>query len=196
MGSSMATRFRPRKRRLPGTAWLFVGAGLAGALALFELYQMVIPFQSANPLWREVTVGEPVIDSWRYGGLDEEGYLRFYNNGQTALLPPSAHTFDADGQFVVLEGHTASSLTFASPYEAIPARWLISGAAVLCLGGMVLWLRRRARGPRLRLKRSQSVRIRPTWRSQKPRDWRGQRGFAEAIAFRKKRFRANRSSKG
>ncbi|MDQ0191367.1 hypothetical protein JI721_08570 [Alicyclobacillus cycloheptanicus] len=142
----MRTGFRAQpRRRLPG--WLLLLALLAVAIGVFELIRVIIPFQSENPLWQEVTVGQPVIDGWLYGGQDEEGYLRFYNQSQTIVLPPSSHMFDADGQFVVIEHYSPSTLTFAQPYDAIPTGWLLAGLGVLVLGGMLVV--RRFRRPRL-----------------------------------------------
>ena len=129
----MRQGFQPRSRAMLRRRLFVVAvAGFLG-LGLFELYQIVVPFQSANPLWREVTIGQPVIDHWQYGGQDEEGYLKFYDGGQTVLIPPDARMFDANGKFVVLEGHTPSSLTFAQPLEAIPMPWIVvvTGAVVV-----------------------------------------------------------------
>lgn len=102
-----------------------------------ELYRIVIPLNSINPLWHEVTIGENVIGNWKYGGRDEEGYLRFYDQNQTIVLPPSAHTFDASGQFVVIEEFNSSSLTYATPFAAIPLKWLLAGATILAA---LIWL--------------------------------------------------------
>ncbi len=155
----MRNRFRVRKGNFNRKRLLLLGAGLFIAAALFELYQLVIPFQSANPLWHQVTTGEPVINDWKYEGQDEEGYLKFYNQGQTNLLPPNARMFDADGKFVVIEGHTPSTLTYALPYEAIPMRWvaLAVGGAGMAVG--VLALRKNASGKRLKFTRRRGTRI-------------------------------------
>ncbi|OFW77163.1 MAG: hypothetical protein A2201_04155 [Alicyclobacillus sp. RIFOXYA1_FULL_53_8] len=140
----MTGRFRTRAvRRIPGPL-LFLVVVLAG-ISIFELYRWIIPLQSLNPLWHEVTIGEPVIDSWLYGGRDEEGYLRFYDQAQTIVVPPTAHTFAADGQFVVIEEFSSSSLTFAEPFEAIPVSWIAIGG-VGFLASLWLLFRRLRRG--------------------------------------------------
>jgi hypothetical protein len=156
-GHVLRKRFRPRSKIAALRRWAMAGAAMCALLALFELYQIIVPFRSANPLWQEVTIGQPVIDGWAYGGEDAEGYLKFYNQSETVLLPPSSHMFDADGKFVVIEGHTPSTLTYAEPYEAIPLPWLLAGCAAMMLGG--IWL--------YRIRRSWFVR----WGTNKPR-WR------------------------
>jgi hypothetical protein len=147
-------RFRVRAKAASLGRFLLVGIVCFLAVLCMELYRMVVPFVSANPLWTQVTIGEPVIDEWNYGGLDEEGYLRFYNKTQShiALIPPEAHMFDADGKFVILEGHTASSLTFAQPYEAIPTKWALVGAGVIAVPVVAMWLRLRQRRRRIKLR--------------------------------------------
>ncbi len=128
----MANRFQKRRRRSVPMI-LFIIVLFASAIAVFELYRWIIPFHAENPLFQEVTIGENVISNWKYGGESEEGYLRFYNNAQTIVLPPDSHLFDADGQFVVLEHYSPSSLTYAYPIEAVPFKWYVAGAAVLGL---------------------------------------------------------------
>lgn len=140
------------------TRILVVLAVFVGMVGIIELYRWIVPFHSVNPIWNEVTINEPVIDDWRYGGLDEEGYLRFYdNNGPGSIvLPPNAHTLDLNGKFIVIEHFTPSSLTFALPIEAIPAKWLLIGAAVVgVLGGLVtMRLKRRPRRMNLKMRRA------------------------------------------
>ncbi|MCL6516838.1 hypothetical protein [Alicyclobacillus sp.] len=173
----MSTRFRPRTRvrSLRGTVLVAVLA----AAAVFELVRLLLPLTSANPLYHEVTIGEPVIGEWKYGGLDEEGYLKFYNGGQTVLLPPNERLFDADGRFVVIEGHTPSSLTYARPVAAIPLSWLAAGAGVLAIPAALLWmrLRRRRRRMRVRAVRPGLRRAGPGWRAEGRRasGWSGAR---------------------
>ncbi|GGJ05758.1 hypothetical protein GCM10010885_13620 [Alicyclobacillus cellulosilyticus] len=136
-------RFR-RRAVHPLHPWrLALGGGMAAA-TLALMIHVLYPFQNVNPFYHEATIGEPVIDDWKYGGEDEEGYLRFYNDkaGETVVEPPSAHTFDADGRFVVIEGHTAGTLTFAEPYGAIPLPYLLSTLAALALGVGLLARRR------------------------------------------------------
>jgi hypothetical protein len=117
----------------------------------YELYCVIVPYRSANPLWHEVTIGQNVIGDWKYGGQDEEGYLRFYNRSETVVLPPSARLFDADGQFVVIEKYSPGSLTYALPYEAIPLPWLLGLLAVVSAAGGWMVYRVRRRPKRLRL---------------------------------------------
>lgn len=136
------------RRRFPG--WLAVFAVFAVLVGLFELIRVIIPFQSINPLWQQVTIGQSVINSWMYGGEDEEGYLRFYSSGgESVVLPPSSHLFTADGTFVVLEHYSPSTLTFAQPWDAIPTGWLAGGFVVLVFGGYIL-VRRGAKRSRVR----------------------------------------------
>lgn len=145
----MIAGFRVHTRRhLPG--WLVVIALFAASVGAFEAVRVAIPFQSSNPLWQQVTIGQSVINGWMYGGEDEEGYLRFYSQAQSIVLPPSAHLFTADGTFVVIEHYTPSTLTFAQPWNAIPTGWLFAGAGVLVVGGYVLLRRSRRRARRLR----------------------------------------------
>jgi hypothetical protein len=132
-------RFRVVKpKMLP--VWV-LGAVILVALALlYELYLTIIPFHSRNPLWHEVTVDQPVIGDWLYGGQTEGGYLKFYNHSGSVVIPPSSHTFDADGKFVVIEHYTPSTLTFAEPYGAIPLRWIaLTIAVLLALPLLILW---------------------------------------------------------
>ncbi|MBX6353082.1 MAG: hypothetical protein IRZ10_07065 [Thermoflavifilum sp.] len=123
-------------------------------IAVYELYALIVPDKSANPLWREVTIGQNVIGDWKYGGQDEEGYLRFYNKSETVVLPPTARLFDADGQFVVIEKYTPSSLTYALPYAAIPMPWLLGLLAAFSAAVALLYARWRRRPRRMRLTRS------------------------------------------
>jgi hypothetical protein len=114
-------------------------------VGLFELYRLLVPFDNLNPLWSEATIGQTVLDNWRYGGQDAEGYLKFYNDSQTVLLPPNAHLFDANGRFIVLEQHTPSSITYALPRNAVPMSWIMGGAVLVALpiGFMIFRLRNR-----------------------------------------------------
>ncbi|MCY0888121.1 MAG: hypothetical protein OWQ59_06640 [Alicyclobacillaceae bacterium] len=133
--------------------WLIV-FGILMAVGGFELTRYIIPFEARNPLFHEVTIGEPVIEHWKYGGVDEEGYLRFYNGIQTIVLPPGSHMFGADGTFVMLEHHNATSLTYADPLEALPLRWIIVIlSSVGAVVGFVAWRLRVMRRP-LRTKSS------------------------------------------
>jgi hypothetical protein len=142
----VANRFQKRRRkRVP--IFFYLISILICAIAVFELYRWIVPFQSQNPLFHEVTIGESVIDSWKYGGQDEEGYLRFYNDQQTVVLPPNAHLFDANGQFVVIEHYAPASLTYAEPFAAIPPKWMIAMFATLVvfIGSAFLRIKHRPR---------------------------------------------------
>lgn len=132
---------KPTVPKLP--RWTLVLAVLLVLVGFFELYSIIVPFQSNNPLWHQVTVGQSVIDDWTYGGQDEEGYLRFFNQTESVVLPPTAKIFSADGQFVVIEGYSPSSLTFAPPLEAIPLSWLVLLVAILAVAGWFYFRRRR-----------------------------------------------------
>ena len=119
--------------------WAAAGVVLV-LVVLIEVYRWLVPYASWNPLWNQVTIGQSVIGPWKYGGQDEKGYLRFYNGFQTALLPPTAKLFDANGQFVILEAHTLGSLTYAWPIAAIPPGLLLVGLVGVGAGGF-LWVK-------------------------------------------------------
>jgi hypothetical protein len=143
-------RFRVVKPKLL-PAWLLGAVILLSLVLLYELYLTIIPFHSKNPLWHQVTVGQPVIGDWLYGGQIESGYLKFYNHSGSVVIPPSSRTFDADGKFVVIEDFTPSSLTFAEPYGAIPLRWIaLSIAVILALPLLILWRFKALRKRRLK----------------------------------------------
>ncbi|MDP9729194.1 hypothetical protein FY534_02390 [Alicyclobacillus sp. TC] len=136
-------RFVAKKARSPWVQprWLIVLA-IISATFIFEIMRWIIPFESRNPLYQEVTIGEPVIAEWVYNGVDEEGYLRFFNrlDDQTVVLPPDSHLFGADGRFVVLEHHTPTSLTYAEPIEALPTRWiLVILGLIAAFVALILW---------------------------------------------------------
>lgn len=126
-----------RKRR-PSLRVLVI-LGVIAFFLLFEAYRFLMPFVARNPLYHEVTIGEPVIDSWDYGGEDQEGYLRFHNTktGQEVVLPPTSELFGADGKFVVIERADSGSLTFAEPLEGAPPIWYAMMAGFV---GGALWL--------------------------------------------------------
>lgn len=173
----MKRGFRPQ-RRIRAPRWLWVTALLGICLIAYELYDVIIPFQAQNPLFKEVTVGQPVINSWSYGGEDEEGYLKFVNSGGvTDVLPPDSHLVSLDGQFVVIEHFTPGTLTYALPMEAISLPWLIGGVAVIAGG---VWVLHR------RLKSVRSVRQFGGKRFRAQRT----RGPATTRSFRTKRFRS------
>ncbi len=160
----MANLFK--KRRWKSIPWFVYGIGLFVLLLTgFELYQWIVPFQPRNPFFHEATIGQSVIQNWKYEGLDEQGYLRFYDNFQTAILPPKSRIFDANGQFVVIEHYTTSSIVFAQPIEAIPAKWAMLLFLVICsfVFGLSLRIKQRFRMMRLRYP------LRPTERRKKLR---------------------------
>lgn len=115
-------------------------------ISLIELYRGIMPFNTTDPLWKDVTVGEPVINGWVYGGYDEEGFLKFYKNGMLHTLSPSSHLLALDGKFVVIEESSENSLTFAPRlYEAVPLKWdfIIFGvSSAISIGGSYFVLRR------------------------------------------------------
>lgn len=155
-GSSMApSRFLAKKRKKSKIrVWLLLVSLPLFILVLIELYKWLIPFNTVNPLWRDATVGETVIGDWKYEGYDEEGYLKFYNHGQTHLLPPTSHLLALDGQFVVVEESSPNSITFAPKlYQAIPFHWILSmfGFLLLVLLGGYWYVRRRLHAHHKRL---------------------------------------------
>lgn len=159
----MRKRFTTRAKAAWHGRFLAVCIIIFLAVACMEVYRAAVPFVSANPLWTQVTIGQPVIGKWMYGGVDEEGYLKFYNSSTASppiLLPPNSHLFDADGKFVILEGHTPSSLTYAQPYEAVPVKWIAIAFTVVAVPGGLLWLKWRHRLRRLHTRAVQSSRLR------------------------------------
>lgn len=124
-------RFRVQKRAKRGSMFLVLVTIAVACVGLFELYRLLVPFDTLNPLWTQATVGQTVLGNWRYGGQDPEGYLEFYNGSHTNLIPPNSHLFAADGNFVVLERHSPNSITYALPRNAIPFSWILGGALLL-----------------------------------------------------------------
>jgi len=115
------------------------------------------PFQTSNPFLKEVTINEQVIGDWNYGGTDAAGELRFFNGYETLALPGNTTTFAADGEYVTIDGHTASTLTFEPAGESEvfgPTTWLwvvfLGGAAAVALTSHGRGARRR-RGVRFRV---------------------------------------------
>ncbi|WP_054967198.1 hypothetical protein [Alicyclobacillus ferrooxydans] len=138
-------RFRVRTRAEARGRTVWVLAIAVACVGLFELFRLLVPFQSINPLWSEATIGQTVLGNWSYGGEDAEGYLRFYDSGHEITLPPNAHLFGANGRFVVLEQHSPTSITYALPWNAIPVSWLMGGAALIAMPVGLLFLRLRGR---------------------------------------------------
>jgi hypothetical protein len=124
----------------------------------FELYQVVVPFHTQNPLWNEATIGEPVIDQWKYEGFDEEGYLTFSNGKDNAhsVLSPTAKMLALDGKFVIIEKARPESLIYALPYEAIPMKWMIVSAAIVAalIGFVIVRIRIQFKRRPIHFKRS------------------------------------------
>src|SRR5579875_2795439 len=100
---------RKRVRMSVGT-WLILVL-LAGGI-IFELYHLLMPYVARNPMYHEVTTGEPAIDDWVYGGENAEGYLTFENlqTGQKTEWSPSTKMYSADGKFVIIEHADQGSL--------------------------------------------------------------------------------------
>lgn len=93
---------------------------LIAATMIFLLWMFITmdPFQSSNPFLREATIGQSVLGDWRYGGTDASGQMKFYDAYQSVLMPGNSTTFAADGQFVVVDGHSPSTITFEPPIES------------------------------------------------------------------------------
>lgn len=144
-GGVLTSRFQVHSRRGNRRLLTLVCIIVFGFIGIFELYRWMVPFDTLNPLWVQATIGQPVIDNWRYGGQDAEGYLKFYDSSQTILLPPDSRLFDADGWFVVLERHTPSSITFAQPYNAIPLSWFAIGGGITAVPVVYVLMRARSR---------------------------------------------------
>lgn len=136
-GLIMRMRLAKRRGRLPYRV-VFIALAVFGLL-LFEMYHLLMPYVARNPMYHEVTIGEPVIDTWDYDGEDEEGYLKFYNTSShdDALLPPTSKLFGADGKFVVIERADAGSLTYAEPLESAPPIWYV---VMVLLIGAAVWM--------------------------------------------------------
>lgn len=127
--------------RFPG---LVLISGFGGILILlYVMYHIIVPFQPLNPLRHEATMGEPVIDSWDYKGMNEEGYLQFYNtkNGSSTELPPNDKMLALDGKFVMIEKAAPNAITYADPIEAIPNDWLVIILALAAFLGGLIYLR-------------------------------------------------------
>ncbi len=105
------------------------------AVVGYELYRIIIPFQTQNPLWSEATIGEPVINHWDYEGKNEEGYLQFRNStsGTTAELPPGEKMLALDGKFVMIERAGNDAIVYATPLAAVPIGWWLLGVAAVAV---------------------------------------------------------------
>jgi len=133
---------------------LIVLLGVA-AFAFFLIWVFVAldPFQSTNPFLKEVTIGQSVIGDWRYGGT-VDGKMRFYDAYyQNSVIPDTQTTFAADGEFVHIDGFTASPLTFEPAYESETfgtSTWLWIGSILLAVILTVTRHKRRVRSPAFR----------------------------------------------
>lgn len=112
-------------------------------IVAFALFRFIDPFQSLDPLHREVTPGEKVIDNWTYNGMNGKGELVFANGHDNVpdLIPASDHMFALDGQTFVIEEASSNSLTFSEPIESLPYLWMIAILGVL--GFFALFITRR-----------------------------------------------------
>ncbi len=124
------------------------------AIGMFVMWAFISinPFQPANPFLREVTIGQDIMGDWRYGGIDPaSGYLRFYSAYQSIAIPGNSTTFAADGEFITIDGHTPSTITFEPAYESQTMGPTIVVAILLAITAVVVALRRRR--PRRGIKR-------------------------------------------
>ena len=105
---------------------------LVAAILAFLLWMFIAadPFQTANPFLRQTTIGQGVLGDWRYGGTDSSGQMKFYDAYQSVLLPGDAKTFAADGQFVSIDAHSPTTITFEPAYES----QTIGPAVILWIG--------------------------------------------------------------
>lgn len=168
----MKCGFQSRKRLFrPRGLTLLLAAAVILVLIIYQLDRVIVPFQSENPLWHEITAGQVVIDNWKYGGEDAEGYMEFYQDGDPHehLLPPNERILGLDGTFVVIEHHTDSSLTYAEPIDAIPMRWILYGLGLMSLPATFICLRIRARRKRVRLRIRKPMPIRVDKKLRTPR---------------------------
>ncbi|PWI57618.1 hypothetical protein [Sulfoacidibacillus thermotolerans] len=110
------TRVQRRRSRRP-QAYVIL---LVGAMVVFLLWVLISanPFQTTNPFLRQTTIGQSVLGDWRYGGSDATGQMKFYDAYQSVVIPGNATTFAADGQFVTIDAHTPTTITFEPSYES------------------------------------------------------------------------------
>ena len=158
----MRRSFLHAKKRAPGSFLFFLL--LSGAFIAFAIWVFVSidPFQTVNPFLREVTIGQSVIGDWRYGGADASGSMKFYDAYQYITIPGNSPTFAADGEFVSIEGHSPSTLTFEPPYESEvlgPASyiWILF---VLAAVSVLVWKKKRVAPLRIRRQRKNYPRLR------------------------------------
>lgn len=99
----------------------FVGILLFIVLAVFttQLFRAIAPFYTLNPFVHKKTIGEDIIGKWKYGGVDDQGKLQFYNGFQTVKVPASSLTFDAEGSYVVIKEYTANTITIQNPRAVV-----------------------------------------------------------------------------
>lgn len=127
---------KPRQLGIIVTVLVLV-LGCSGA---FAVYHWLHPFHSFNPLHHEITVGEKVIDDWKYDGKNQAGYLVFVNNDFVQhMLPPNAQELALDGKYVVIEEATPNSLTYAEPVESYSFTWIVIGLLLFALIAFLLF---------------------------------------------------------
>ena len=138
------THFALPKHRLVLVNVLIIPTVLAlFALAAFYIYRFIDPYASLNPLNREVTSGQTVVGNWIYDGMNNNGDIVFYKNGDYVplIVPVSSHEFAIDGQTFILENATRNSLTFATPIESV-FPWTLVPLGIIALM-FVISLRKR-----------------------------------------------------
>jgi hypothetical protein len=99
------------------------------------------PFYTLNPFVQDVTIGEPVIGPWHYGGIDGSGSLRFYHETgfQTVLVPANLNRFAASGTYVILLEHSPVNLLFETRghYMIQVLLQFVIGLAVVVTSGLL-----------------------------------------------------------
>jgi hypothetical protein len=108
----------------------------------YWIFRIFDPFYSFSPFIKDITVGESVLGSWHYGGVDASGNLRFYhdtNGFQTVLIPANLGRFAADGTYVILLHHSPVSLAFETPGNYM-MQMLFQSVTILAVIGVVFLL--------------------------------------------------------
>ena len=146
---------RGTRARRPSWSLMFWLAGFV--TFLLWLFIAVNPFQSANPFLREATIGQSVLGDWRYGGANSLGEMKFFDAYQSVTLPRDATTFAADGEFVAIDGHTPSTITFEPAVESEMFGPTVVLAIVFFVVAVLLIVRRGAQ-------RNRRPQWRPRWR--------------------------------
>lgn len=103
------------KKKVSVLLFLFIiSISLLISILLFSMN----PFQTLSLTTSEATIGENVIGSWQYNGLNSQGQLSFYNGYEPAYIPANSKKFSADGEFVLIISHTPDTLTYESAFDA------------------------------------------------------------------------------